>query len=70
MYSINPLYLITNSAAGYFKEKDDEKYPILHYYEEFLSGIRSDIKTLNGGKELFYEKTALGLELSQMMICL
>ena len=25
-------------------------------YEEVLSGIRSKIKTLNGGKELFYEK--------------
>ena len=25
-------------------------------YEEVLSGIRSEIKTLNGGKKLFYEK--------------
>ena len=25
-------------------------------YEEVLSGIRSEIKTLNGGKELFYKK--------------
>ena len=24
-------------------------------YEEVWSGIRSEIKTLNGGKELFYE---------------
>ena len=26
-------------------------------YEEVWSGIRLEIKTLNGGKELFYEKT-------------
>ena len=25
-------------------------------YEEVFSGIRSEIKTFNGGKELFYEK--------------
>ena len=25
-------------------------------YEEVLSGIRSEIKTLNGGKKLFYKK--------------
>ena len=48
-----------HSATGHFKEKNDEKYLILDStdkYEEVLSGIRSEIKTLNGGKELFYEK--------------
>ena len=25
-------------------------------YEEFFSGILSEVKTINGGKELFYEK--------------
>ena len=25
-------------------------------YEEVFSGIKSEIKTINGGKELFYEK--------------
>ena len=25
-------------------------------YEELFSGIKADIETLNGGKELFYEK--------------
>ena len=25
MYSVNPLYLIINSATGYFKEKNGEK---------------------------------------------
>ena len=56
---MNPLYLIIISATGYFKEKNGEKYLILdstEKYEEIFSGIISEIKTLNGGKELFYEK--------------
>ena len=59
IHSVNPLYLIINSATGYFKEKNGEKYLILDLtekYEEVFSGIISEIKTLNGGKELFYEK--------------
>ena len=59
IHSVNSLYLIIHSATGHFKEKNDEKYLILDStdkYEEVLSGIRSEIKTLNGGKELFYEK--------------
>ena len=57
--SQNPLYLIIHSATGYFKERNGEKYLILDStdkYEEVWSGIISEIKTLNGGKELFYEK--------------
>ena len=59
IHSVNPLYLITNSATGYFKEKNGEKHLILdstEKYQEVFSGIISEIKTLNGGKELFYEK--------------
>ena len=59
IHSVNPLYLIIHSATGHFKEKNNKKYLILDStdkYEEVLSGIRSEIKTLNGGKELFYEK--------------
>ena len=59
IHSINPLYLIIRSATRHFKEKNDEKYWNLDStdkYEEVLSGIRSQIKTLNGGKELFYKK--------------
>ena len=55
----NPLYLIICSVAGYFKEKYGEKYLILdstEKYDEVFSGIISEIKTINGGKELFYEK--------------
>ena len=63
IYSVNPLHLIINSATGYQKKKNkikkDEKYLILDStdkYEEVWSEIRSEIRTINGGKELFYEK--------------
>ena len=52
-------YLIFHSATGYFKEKNDEKYLILDSidkYNEVFSGIISEIKRINGGKELLYEK--------------
>ena len=58
IHSVNPLYLIINSATRHFKEKINKKYLILHSknkYEEVWSEIRSEIKTLNGGKELLYE---------------
>ena len=56
---MNPLYLIIHSATRHFKEKNDEKCLIIdstEKYEEAFSGITSEIKTLNGGKKLFYEK--------------
>ena len=51
--------VIIHSARGHFKEKNSEKYLILdsaEKCEEVWSGIRSEIKTLNDGKKLFYEK--------------
>ena len=48
-----------HSATGYFKEKYGEKYLILdstEKYDEVFSGIKKQIETINGGKELFYEK--------------
>ena len=62
-----------HSAAGYFKEKNGEKYLIIdstEKYEEVFSGIRSEIEMLNGGKKLFYEKVMLELELILTMIYL
>ena len=59
IHCVNPLYLISHSATGYFKEENGKKYLILgltEKYEEVFSEIRSEIKTINGGKELFYEK--------------
>ena len=64
--SVNPLYLMIYSATGYFKEKNGEKYLVLdstEKYDEVFSGIKKEIETINGGKELFYEKkTMLQLE--------
>ena len=59
IHSVNPSHLIFLSSTGYFKEKNGGKYLILdsaEKYEEVFSGIISEIKTINGGKELFYEK--------------
>ena len=53
IHSVNPLYLIIYSATGYFKEKNGEKYLIIdstEKHEEVFSGIRSEIKTIDGGK--------------------
>ena len=59
IHSVNPLHLIIHSFTGHFKEKNDKKYLIIdstEKYDEVFSGIRSEIETLNGGKQLFYEK--------------
>ena len=53
------MYLTIYSATGYFKEKYCEKYLILdsaEKYDEAFSRIKKEIETINGGKELFYEK--------------
>ena len=57
--SVNPLYLLIYSVTVYFKEKIGEKYLVMNStekYDKFFAGIISEIKTINGGKELFYEK--------------
>ena len=48
-----------NSATGYLEKKNDEKYLILDLtkeYESVWSEIRSEIKRINGGEEVFYHK--------------
>ena len=67
IHSVNPLCLIIHSATGHFKEKYGEKYLIIDSTEkckEFQSGIKSEIKTLNGGKELFYEKNYVRIRIN------
>ena len=60
IHSVNPLYLIINSATGYFKEKNGKKYLIISVteeYEDIFCEILSEIKIINAKKEeLFYEK--------------
>ena len=60
IHRVNPLYLIFHSATEYFKEEENgEKYLIIdstEKYEEVFSEIKSEIETINEGKEMFYEK--------------
>ena len=56
----NLLCVKINSATGYFKEKNDDKYLILDStkkYESVCSEIKSEIKRINSGEEVFYEKS-------------
>ena len=57
--SSNLLRIKIDSATGYFKEQTDEKYLILDSTKEYEKGwseIKSEIKRINGGKKVFYEK--------------
>ena len=58
--SSNPLRIKIDSATGYFKEKNDEKYLILDSTKEYESvwlEIRSEINRINRGEKVFYEKS-------------
>ena len=69
--SSNSLRIKIDSATGYFKEKNDEKYLILDStkeYERVWSEIRSEIKRINDGKKVFYEKIIVKLVLLLKMI--
>ena len=53
-----------NSTTGYFKEKNDDKYLILDStkeYESVWSETRSEIKRIDGGEKVFYEKIIVKL---------
>ena len=48
-----------HSATEEFKECNGKKYLVLdstEKHEEVFSGIKKGIETINGGKELIYEK--------------
>ena len=56
--SSNPLHIKSDSATGYFKERN-EKYLILDStkeHESVWSEIRSEIKRIIDGEKVFYEK--------------
>ena len=72
-HSVNPLDLIIHSAIGHLKEKYGEKHLFIdsaEEYKEVWCGIKSEIKTLNGRKQLFYKKNMQQLELIKMIIYL
>ena len=57
--SSNLLRIKIDSTTGYFKEKVDEKFLTLDSkkeYEGVWSEIRPEIKRINGGEKIFYEK--------------
>ena len=56
-----------DSATGYFKEKNDKKYLILNStkeYERVWSEIRSEIKRIDGGEKVFYEKNYCKIDIN------
>ena len=66
IYSVNSLYLLVNHASGYSKEKNGSKYLIFDSMDDnkellkkcsiVWSGIKNEIKAINGGKENYYGK--------------
>ena len=67
IHSVNPLYLLVNHASGYVEKKNENKYLIfddsgnenkalLKKYTDVWSGIKSEIKAINGGEENNHEK--------------
>ena len=65
-YSVKPLYLITGKVDGHIEENNGNKYlgfdskelhstdenkEVLKKYAELWSGIKNEIKTINGGKK-------------------
>ena len=68
----DPLRIEIDSATGYLK-KNDEKYLILDSakeYERVWSEIRSEIKRINGGENVFMKKITVKLTSILKMIYL
>ena len=66
--SVNSLYLMIHSATGEFKERNGKKYLVLdstEKYKEVFSGIKKEIETINGGKELVYEKNYSKIDVNE-----
>ena len=59
-----------NSATGYFKEKNDDKYLILDSTKEYES-VWSEIRSINNGEKSFLQKKII-VKLASIlkMICL
>ena len=73
IHTVNRLYLIINSATGYFIEKNGEKYLIISVtekHEEVFSRILSEIKQLMVENNYFMRKIMQELKLILLMIYL
>ena len=69
------MYLLVNYASGYIEEKNGNKYLIfddsinenkglLKKYADVWYGIKSEIKTINGGKENDYGKDYMKIKIN------
>ena len=64
--SVNPLHLMVNEMIGHFEEKNENKYLVLDdvdenkevskKYEEVWEGVKKEIETINGTKDIEYGK--------------
>ena len=60
--SVNPLYLMINEMISHFEEKNENKYLVLDDVDEkkevskkckeVWEGVKKEIETINGGKEI------------------
>ena len=66
IYSVNPLYLIVDHESGYIEEKNGNKYLIfealLKIYANVWDGIKNEVKAINGGKEIAYDKNFMSIK--------
>ena len=64
--SVNPLHLMVHEMIGHFAEKNENKYLVLDdvddnkkvskKYEEVWEGVKKEIETINGGKNIEFGK--------------
>ena len=73
IYSVNPLYLIVNHANSYLEEKKWKEIfgcrwcyrqhkEVLIKYTELWNGIKNEIKAINGGKEIAYDRNFMSIK--------
>ena len=63
---VNPFYLMVNEIIGHFEEKNETKYLAFNdveenkqvsiKYKEIWEGVKKEIETINGGKNIEYGK--------------
>ena len=67
------MYLIVNDANGYLEEKNENKYlvsddiadenkEVIIKYTELWDGIKNEIKAINDGKEIVYDKKFVSIK--------
>ena len=80
IYSVYPLYVVINTADGYIKEKNGNKYltfastnenkEVLKKYTELWDEIKYLIKTINGGKSVEYGKGLIKIQFNSIQFAI